>query len=138
MNWQILSLASTSRGGLGSDYLELSLLGTARVFGAGDGLALHLLAGPVVATRTSCQTDFKVTFAGETEDETEDCADDTSSGDFGVAGGGALEIGLSDRLGLSLSAIYSWGLREIFLDSDDDTAKHRILSVRAGLVFPIG
>lgn len=53
-----------------------------------------------------------------------------SNFDLGLAGGGGIEIGLSDALGVSLGVPYTFGLLD--MDKHDrDSLKHRVLSVRA-------
>ena len=48
-----------------------------------------------------------------------------------------MEIGLSDTLGVSLGALYTFGFLD--MDKDDrDSLKHRVLSFRVGLVYSIG
>ena len=71
----------------------------------------------------------------------EDCDDgdvlDRSNFDLGLAGGGGIEIGLSDALGVSLGVLYTFGFLDIDKDAGD-SLKHRVLSLRIGLVYSIG
>ena len=62
---------------------------------------------------------------------------DRSNFDLGLAGGGGIEIGLSDALGVSLGVLYTFGLLDLD-EHDRDSLKHRVLSVRVGLVYSIG
>ena len=56
--------------------------------------------------------------------------------DVALAGGGGIEIGLSDTLGLSLDALYTLGLLDID-KAERDSLKHRVLTIRIGLVYSI-
>lgn len=115
---------------LGIDYIELTGL-LDRPFPLGDRTLLHLLAGPALGIRVSCKT----TFSGRSAD----CAGDgLKDFDFGVAGGAEAEIGLSDGLALSLGALYNLGLLNVSDSESDEFLKTRTLTLRAGVVFPIG
>ena len=128
------------QGALEIDYLELSVLGMAKVLESDDGVVLHVLAGPAVATQASCKWYTKLTSEDETARERRtDCPDNTASSfDFGVAGGGLLEMWISDRLGISLSALHTRGLLDIDEGSEDYTMRNRTWSLRTGILFSIG
>ncbi|MCY4573510.1 MAG: porin family protein [Gemmatimonadetes bacterium] len=122
------------------DYIELAALGMVHLPVSGERVSAHLLAGPALALETSCGISAQASFMGSDLEISEDCDDsgpDRSNFDVGLAGGGGIEIGLSDALGVSLDALYTFG----FLDmdkADDDSLKHRVLSLRVGLVYSIG
>lgn len=122
------------------DYLELAVLGRARALGADDGPRLHILAGPFMAFEASCQSYLKFTLGGETREDREDCGDEgRSTFDYGVAGGGEIQVGLLDNVDLSLSALYTFGLANLDdAEGSEDSVRSRALSLRAGLVIPIG
>ena len=128
------------QGALEIDYLELSVLGMAKVLESDDGVVLHFLVGPAVATQASCKWNTKLTSEDETVRERRtDCPDNTASSfDFGVAGGGLLEMWISDRLGISLSALHTRGLLDIDEGSEDYTMRNRTWSLRTGILFSIG
>ena len=125
-----------------TDYLEFTVLGRARFPVSGDRVSAHLLAGPALALESSCQLTAKATGpGGGTFEFAEDCDGDIgldrSTYDFGLAGGGGLEIKLADTLGMSFGLLYTYGLLDLD-KSDSDSLKQRALSLRAGLVYSIG
>lgn len=137
-------LAEVSMGGLtgesflDSDYLELTALARVRVPTAGDRVAVNLLAGPALALETSCELGATaVDRTGSTSEYNETCDDadfDRLRHDLGLAAGGELEIGLAEKLGLSIGVLYTHGVLDI--DTVDDASlKHRALTLRAGLVY---
>lgn len=123
------------------DYLELAALGVVHLPVSGERVSAHLLAGPALALEASCDVSVQATFMGTDFEVNEDCDNgdvlDRSNFDLGLAGGGGIEIGLSDALGVSLGALYTFGF--VDLDkADGDSLKHRVLSFRVGLVYSIG
>ena len=124
-----------------TDYLEFTVLGRAQFPVSGDRVSAHLLAGPALALESSCQLTAKATGpGGGTREFAEDCDDirlDRSTYDFGLAGGGGLEIKLADTLGMSFGLLYTYGLLDLD-KSDSDFMKQRALSLRAGMVYSIG
>ena len=125
-----------------TDYLEFTVLGRAQFPVSGDRVSAHLLAGPALALESSCQLTAKATGpGGSTFEFAEDCDGDIgldrSTYDFGLAGGGGLEIKLADTLGMSFGLLYTHGLLDLD-KSDRDSMKQRALSLRAGLVYLIG
>ena len=104
----------------------------------GERARLHLLAGPAVAVKMSCNV--SITFAGETESS--DCADEDGedglkSLDLGLAGGAQFVIEMSDNLSIVVGAQYNLGLLDIIdpppEEVDVGTAKNRALTLRAGI-----
>ena len=125
-----------------TDYLEFTVLGRAQFPVSGDRVSAHLLAGPALAWEASCQFTGKATGPdGSSFEVTEDCdgaaGPATSTYDFGLAGGGGLEIKFLDTLGMSFGLLYTYGLLDLD-KSDSDSLKQRALSLRAGLVYSIG
>lgn len=125
---------------LNMDYIELAALGMVNLPVSGERVSAHLLAGPALALESSCDASAKATFMGTDFEISEGCDEGDvfhrSSYDLGLAGGGGIEIGLSDALGVSLGVLYTFGL----LDMDKAaraSARHRVLSVRVGLVYSI-
>ena len=117
------------------DYLEFTALG-GMPFSVSDRAAVHLLAGPALAFKVSCG--ISASFMGE--ELSEDCGDPgLKSMDLGIAGGARLEIGLSEKMGLSVGALYNLGLTN--MDEDDDvevSIKSRVMTLQAGVVYSIG
>ena len=58
--------------------------------------------------------------------------------DAGLAGGGGIGIGLTDKVKVTLGLLYTYGLFNIDDTGSADTLKTRALTLRAGLDFPIG
>lgn len=96
---------------------------------------MYLLAGPALAFKLSCQV--SVTFMGDSRSE--DCGEDGPKAmDLGVTGGARLVIGVSEKLGISLDALYNLGLLEMD-DFDGEIAlKNRVMTLQAGIVYSIG
>ena len=116
------------------DYLELTALAGMPV-SVGERTSLHLLAGPAVAFKLSCEA--SASFMGESLSE--DCGDDgPKSIDMGLAGGARIEIGLSETMGLSLGALYNLGLLNMDDSDDSGTIKSRVLTLQAGVVLGAG
>ncbi len=152
-NWGIqMNISDSQKGGDISDprtkaiwkhdYLELNLLADlALELGDGDRAWLHLLAGPALARKRSCEVTAKV---GERTVRNEDCTDKNrwksfKDRDYGVVGGAEVEFELSGRLGATFGALYTYGL----LDLNDEpewgyVEKNRTLTLRAGLQVSIG
>ena len=140
--------AEVNEGGLSGEslaefsYLEFSALGKVRFPLRDDRLSAHLLAGPALALETSCQVTFSsgVAFDGTMMEFSEDCDGaelDRSTYDLGLAVGGGLEIGPMERLGVSLGVLYTHGLPDID-KSTGSSLKHRVFTIRVGLLYSIG
>ena len=119
------------------DYIELAALGTANLPVSGERVSAHLLAGPVLALESSCRWHSQATLRGTDYEASEDCDFNRSNYDLGLAGGGGIEIGLSDALGVSLGVLYTFGLLDMD-KADHDSLKHRVAAVRVGLVYSVG
>ena len=116
------------------DYLELTAL-AGIPFSVSERASLHLLAGPALAFQLSCQV--SATFLGEELDG--DCGDDGPKAmDLGLVGGARLEFGVSDKMGVSVGALYNFGLLNMDDSSSDETVKNRVMSLQAGIVYSIG
>ncbi|MCE2398660.1 MAG: hypothetical protein J4F34_06450 [Gemmatimonadetes bacterium] len=97
---------------------------------------MSLLAGPALALELSCQTTLSYGGSEETDDcETDDGTRDT---DLGLAGGVRLRMGLSERVGVTVGALYTLGLLNLAEDADDDgSLKIRVLTLGVGLAYAI-
>ncbi len=116
------------------DYLELTAL-AGMPFPVSEQASLHLLAGPALAFKVSCGVSGD--YMGE--EVGEDCgADGPKSMDFGLTGGARLEFGMSERMGLSVGALYNLGLTNMDDTDADGTIKNRVMSLQAGIVYSIG
>lgn len=125
---------------LGTNYFEFAVLGVARFPLSGDRVSAHLLAGPALALEASCDASTTATIAGTAVKASLSCDDadllDRSTFDLGLAGGGGIELGLTDALGVSVDALYTFGLLDVD-KAADDSLKHRVLSLRVGLVYSL-
>jgi opacity protein-like surface antigen len=122
------------------DYIELTVLAEVRLPLSGERVSAHLLGGPALALRSSCQMAFSVSRGTFSLDGSEACDEidlDSKAFDIGLAGGGGIEIGLTDKLNARLGLLYTLGLLDISED-DSGTLKHRALTLRAGLGYPVG
>ena len=116
------------------DYLELTAL-AGMPLPLGEQSSVHLLVGPALAFKLSCAA--SVSFMGESLSE--DCGDDgPKSMDLGLAGGARLEIGLSGKMGVSLGALYNFGLMNMDDSEASETVKSRVLTLQAGVVISGG
>ena len=117
-------LQGLSTGAIRLNYLELGALFDARVPLGSESLAIHLLAGPTLGWLMSCER-------GGTS-----CTDDEfKSLDFGLSFGGSLEVGLTDRVGITGGFLYNAGFS--YVDARDER-KNRSVALRGGLLLPIG
>ena len=123
------------------DYVELSVLARVGFPLSGDRVSGHLLAGPALGLRSSCEG--VVSISGPDRPALDQGAGCDEAGldfrkiDVGLAGGAGIDIGLTDAVDAHLGLLYTLGLSHI---SDDlgGSVKHRALTIRAGLAFPIG
>lgn len=118
------------------DYLEVAALLDVRIPLIWGPLAVHVSAGPAGGWMMTCE--FMLRNAEGMIERTTTCAEDEfRSLDFGLAGGGSLEIGMTERLGVTAGFQYNHGLG--FIDHfDEGSLKNRTLSLRAGLLYPVG
>lgn len=123
------------------DYVELSVLARVGFPLSNDRVSGHLLAGPALGLQSSCEG--VVHISGMDEPAMSAGVDCDEAGldwrkiDFGLAGGAGVDIGLTDSIDVHLGLLYTVGLSNV-LDDGDGSVKHRALTVRAGLVLPIG
>lgn len=128
-----------SRMTLKLGYLEARVMGKVQLLDSGSGVKFHLLAGPAVATETSCRVHVERVLIDETVNDRLNCpAGSTSSLDFGLAAGAWMEMWVSDRFGLLLSGFHSRGIQDIDAASEDVTMKNRGTSLHAGVLFSVG
>lgn len=121
---------------LEADYVELGAF--ARVgLGSSDRVSGHLVAGLALAMEASCNTAMRL---GSGSPSRRDCdlnpSITLSDLDFGPAVGGGLGVRLTDRLGIELGALYTYGLRDLH-QADADVVGHRALTLRSGFVYAI-
>ncbi len=114
-----------SAGSIRLNYLELAALVDVRVPLTIEPLAVHVLVGPTLGWLMSCRRE-------------QPCEDgEFKSQDYGLAFGGNLEIGLTERMDLMAGFLYNAGFT--YADGGDEPfRKNRSLSLRGGVLFPIG
>ena len=138
--WDISDPDVSANITLSTDYFEVAGLGMVRLPLSGDRISAYLLAGPALALEISCEAIAEATFDGTNVMTTQNCDEEgaleRSKLDVALAGGGGIEIGLSDTLGLSVDALYTLGLLDID-KAERDSLKHRVLTIRIGLVYSI-
>ena len=116
------------------DYVEVTALAGVP-FSISESASVHLLAGPALAFQVSCGVSGS--FLGDSLDE--DCGSDGPKAlDLGLVGGARLEFGLSEKMGISVGALYNLGLLNMDDSDSDDTIKNRVISLQAGIVYSIG
>ncbi len=121
---------------LAANYLEFNALAMVG-FGRSSLVSAYALAGPALAFESSCDLSGRDVMGGSSVDVTASCSEagaEFHGLDFGLAGGAGLGIGLSDRLGAEVGALYTYGLRDVD-ESETETVRHRVVTLRAGLTY---
>ncbi len=133
-----LEVPPSGKSSWGIDYLEVAAL-AGKPFPLGDRASVNLLVGPALASKLSCQaTRFE-----EGSEETNDCVSEEGADggprdtDLGLAGGLRLRVGLSEKVGVTVGALYTLGLQNLYED-DNASVKSRVLTLSAGLAYSIG
>lgn len=126
------------------DYFEFTLLAVPTLpLSSWERTSVRFFVGPSLATRVSCEFDASgwlgaehVVAAGSCDvgqDEIE------AAMDLGVALGGGIAVGVTDRADVSVDLLYTLGL--IPVGGGDrywSGPRHRVLTLRAGMALPIG
>ena len=123
------------------DYIELTVLARVGLPLSGDRVSAHLLVGPALAFQSSCQVAISARLGTVRITNTGSCSElelESKYYDAGLAGGGGIGIGLTDKVKVTLGLLYTYGLFNIDDTGGADTLKTRALTLRAGLDFPIG
>lgn len=123
---------------LRANYFEVMALGRLGIPLLGSFVSAHLLAGPALGIETSCDIVVFYDRGGVDVEEASDCAEDRDRNDYGVAGGGGVEIWLSPRLGISLGVLYTRGLADLDATEEGAMDRTRTLTLRGGLVLSFG
>lgn len=112
------------------DYLSLPVLAKYKF---APGWNLHL--GPQIGFLLNAQSEYEVSYEGETESESEDLKDYVSSIDFGLSGGFGYEL----DMGVFFDARYYLGLADINDDNeefDSDYSVHNnVIQLSVGYKF---
>ncbi|MUP43828.1 porin family protein [Christiangramia aestuarii] len=112
------------------DYLNLPVLAKYKF---APGWNLHL--GPQIGFLLNAESEYEVSFVGETESDSEDLKDYVSSIDFGLSGGFGYEL----DMGVFFDARYYLGLSNIN-DSDEDfdsdySIENNVIQLSVGYKF---
>ena len=126
------------------DYFEFTLLAVPTLpLSSWERSSVRLFVGPTLASRVSCDFDASgwlgaepVAAAGSCdagEDEIE------AAVDLGVALGGGIAVGVTERADVSVDLLYTLGLIPVGAgDRYWSGPRHRVLTLRAGMALPIG
>lgn len=126
---------------LETDYLEITALGRMRIESSGE-FSVFVLAGPALSWQSACGVRESGYIHGQQYEVSRNCdargpvASQRSNVDLGMALGGAVEVGMSEGLGVSLGALYTSGLLDVSGDFGS-ALKHRVLTLQAGILYPI-
>ena len=127
----------TSESHIRANYFEVMALGRLGFPLLGSLVSAYLVGGPALGIETSCDVVF-YDQDGIKAEESSDCDDeDRDQNDYGLAGGGGVEIWLSARLGVSLGVLYTMGLADLDT-TKDKSLKNKTLTLRGGFVLSIG
>ena len=100
-----------------------------------ERLNTHFTAGPTLGGLIGCQREFGGVDGGS--DYARPCRDgDYRKLEFGLILGARLEVGLSDKFGISSGLQYHWGGRDIERHGDSGML-NRAISLRGGLLYTI-
>ena len=127
-------------------HLRFKALGRVDLPLAGNRVLAFATVGPTMAWELSCRS--SPTTVSKTSDRiTRDGSGSGSCGGiaeldldklgFGLAGGVGLEVGVTGRLGLTVSTVYNRGMRDLHR-VEDYSMELRTVTVRGGLVYRIG
>ena len=126
------------------DYFEFTLLAVPTLpLSSLERSSVRFFAGPTLASRVSCDFEASGWFGAEQvaaagscdagEDEIE------AAMDLGVALGGGIAVGVTDRADVNVDLLYTLGLIPIGGgDRYSSGPRHRVLTLRAGMAVPIG
>ena len=115
-------------------YVEIPALLRFRV-NPGRSLSAHLLIGPALSFRISCEVESDSDYWGGTT-KCRDSSLNVRNTDLGATGGVGFEIGLSEGLMLVGESLYTLGLRTV--GESGDGVKNRAFSLSLGVAFLIG
>jgi Outer membrane protein beta-barrel domain len=106
-------------------YIEIPVLARADFGATGSGVRAFVVGGGAPAFKLSARTKA----AANGEEQTRDADDEIYAGDFGLVGGGGVELGRA-----LIEARYTHGIRHINTDDngDEDRIKNRVFSVMFG------
>jgi len=139
--WQSESDGVNFEARMEPEYLEVATLLKVGLGLPGSRVSAYATAGPAVAFKTSCEWNEVVSIRGVVINEVNARCGRVGLGlsrlDFGVSGGAGVETALSDAVGVSVGVVYTLGLLNVGADRAGHL-KNRAVSLRAGIVTPVG
>lgn len=128
-------------------HLKFKALGRVDLPLAGNRVLAFVTVGPTMAWELSCRSSPTTVSKTLRREITRDGSGSRSCGgiaeldldklDFGLAGGVGLEAVVTGRLGLTVSTVYSRGMRDLHR-VEEYSMELRTVTVRGGLVYRIG
>ena len=126
------------------DYFEFTLLAVPTLpLSSWKRSSVRFFVGPTLASRVSCDFDASGWLGAEHVAAAGSCdagPDEIEAAmDLGVALGGGIAVGVTDRADVSVDLLYTLGL--IPVGGGDrywSGPRHRVLTLRAGMAVPIG
>ena len=126
------------------DYFEFTLLAVPTLpLSSWERSAVRFFVGPTLASRVSCDFDASGWLGAEHVPAAGSCdagPDEVEAAmDLGVALGGGIAVGVTDRADVNVDLLYTLGLIPVGGgDSYWSGPRHRVLTLRAGMALPIG
>ena len=126
------------------DYFEFSLLAVPTFpLSSWERSSVRFFVGPTLARRVDCDFDASGWLEAERVADAGSCdagQDELEAAmDLGVALGGGIAVGVTERAGVNIDLLYTLGLIPIGeADSYWSGPRQRVLTLRAGVDLPIG
>ena len=126
------------------DYFEFTLLAVPTLpLSSWERSSVRFFIGPTLASRLACDFDASGWFGAEHGAAAGSCdggRDEIEAAmDLGVALGGGIAVGVTDRADVSVDLLYTLGLIPVGgADRYASGPRHRVLTLRAGMAVPIG
>ncbi len=122
------------------NHVEMMALGRMNVPWAAKRLRTFVAAGPALYWRVSCSVRSTLYEWGGAHVRFSGCRS-MDRLDFGLAGALGLEYRMAGDMGVTFGTEYSHGLRnltKVLYQGSGESARRRAVTLRAGLVYPIG
>ena len=126
------------------NHLGLMALGRVSLPWAANGLHTYVAAGPALSWELSCHvksTIFETNVSWLTPGTRTSNCTGRDRLDFALAGALGLEYRMAEGMGFTLGTVYTHGIRNLtkaLAQGRGESARSRVLTIRAGLVYRIG
>lgn len=126
------------------NHLGLMALGRVSLPWAANGLHTYVAAGPALSWQLSCHvkyTIFETNISWITPGTTTSNCTGRDRLDFALAGALGLEYRMAEEMGFTLGTEYTHGIRNLtkaLAQGRGESARSRVVTIRAGLVYRIG